>query len=302
MFPQPPDCSEESVPPHNTIEHPERQIKSLRSGPKVPLATLLVERGLFESHNEARRWVMAGNVLVNNRRLDKPGMPIPHDAILRILRMSRYASRGGYKLEAALEYFAVEVAGRLTLDCGASTGGFTDCLLQHGAALVYAVEVGYGQLTGRLRLDPRVQNLERTNLSDLTVDMLTPAPTLVTLDLSYLSLTRALPAATALLASKGQILALVKPLFGVESSEARRTGHINDPALLVAALRRVVKAGIGSGLTVQGVTKLALQPRHGVHEFFVSFILSPGTLPWHYDEQTLLAIVEGQGIGCTKEQ
>ena len=134
---------------------------------KCPLAALLVERGIFESADEALRWVMAGQVLVNDQRIDKPGLLVPCDATLRVRGRQRYASRGGYKLEAALEHFAVNVAGCVALDCGASTGGFTDCLLQHGAALVYAVEVGYGQLVGRLRADPRVRNLERTNLSDL---------------------------------------------------------------------------------------------------------------------------------------
>ncbi|GAC1315215.1 MAG: TlyA family rRNA (cytidine-2'-O)-methyltransferase [Ktedonobacteraceae bacterium] len=269
---------------------------------KTSLAALLVERGLFESIDEARRWVMAGKVLVNDRCLDKPGMLVPRDVALHIRGRSRYASRAGYKLEAALEYFAVDVSGQVALDCGASTGGFTDCLLQHGAALVYAAEVGHGQLTGRLRVEARVRNLERTNLSDLTPAMLDPAPTLITLDLSYLSLTEALPIAAALLAPQGQILTLVKPLFEVESPKARRSGYIDDPALLVKALQRVLEAGISCGLTVQGLTKLALQPRHGVHEFFASFVRSPGKGAWHYDEQTLLGIIERQGIGRIEEE
>lgn len=302
MFPQPFDCDGENIPSNDTSNHLSRRTKSVHTRHKMPFAALLVERCLFENLDEARRWIMAGKVLVNDRRLDKPGMLVSCDATVHILGRSRYASRAGNKLEAALEYFAVEVAGCIALDCGASTGGFTDCLLQHGAALVYAVEVGYGQLTGRLRAEPRVRNLERTNLSDLRSTMLHPLPTLITLDLSYLSLTKALPVANALLASEGRILALVKPLFEVESSEARRTGHIDDPALLVTALQQVMKAGIQCGLTVQGVIKLALQPRHGVHEFFVSFNQRSDALPWHFDEQSLLAIIEGQGRGHTEEQ
>jgi len=143
---------------------------------KLPLAELLVEQGLFEQLEEARRWVMAGKVLVNDQLRDKPGMLVPRDARVRVRGRSRYASRGGYKLEAALAHFAVEVAGRVALDCGACTGGFTDCLLQHGATLVYAVEVGHGQLIDRLRADARVRNLERTNLSDLMPGALNPAP------------------------------------------------------------------------------------------------------------------------------
>lgn len=277
---------------------------SKRRGPihRAPLATLLVERGLFTSLEEAQRWVMAGHVLVNEHRLDKPGMLVPRDAILRVRGRSRYASRAGYKLEAALEHFAVEVTEHVALDCGASTGGFTDCLLQHGAALVYAVEVGYGQLVGRLRADCRVRNLERTNLSDLTLPKLQPPPSLVTLDLSYLSLTTALPIAATLLAPHGQILTLVKPLFEVESAEARRTGHIQNPILLTDALQRVLAAGTACGLTLHGAAKLALQPRHGVHEFFVSFGRNMDAPPWPYDEQTLLTIIEGQGIGRIEEE
>jgi 23S rRNA (cytidine1920-2'-O)/16S rRNA (cytidine1409-2'-O)-methyltransferase len=215
MPPQPPDRDGKSVPSREDCNHPACQAKKTRPKQKVPLAALLVERGCFVCLDEARRWVMAGNVLVNNYRLDKPGMRVPHDVTIHILGRSHYASRAGYKLEAALEHFVVDVVGHVTLDCGASTGGFTDCLLQHGAALVYAVDVGHGQLIGRLRIDPRVQNLELTNISSLTSTMLTPPPTLITLDLSYLSLTRALPVTTALLAPEGQILALVKPLFEV---------------------------------------------------------------------------------------
>ncbi len=219
------------------------------------------------------------------------------DASIRILGRSRYASRAGYKLEAALAHFAVEVTGRVALDCGASTGGFTDCLLQHGAALVYAVDAGHGQLIGRLRHDPRVRNLERTNLSDLVVMQLAPPPTLITLDLSYLSLTQALPIAAPLLAPEGHILALVKPLFEVESREARRTGRIDDPELLVRALHQVIHAGSACGLTLQDVAKLALRPRHGMREFFACFVQGADGPACCSDAQTLLALVNGPGIG-----
>ena len=273
--------------------------KSIHRRKKCSLADLLVERGLFADLDEARRWVMAGKVLVNGQLLDKPGMRVPSDAVLHIRDRSRYASRAGYKLEVALEHFAVNVTGCVALDCGASTGGFTDCLLQHSAALVYAVDAGYGQLTGRLRADSRVHNLERTNLGDLTPALLNPLPSIITLDLSYLSLTKARPQAVPLLAPKGQVLALVKPLFEVESAEARRTGRIDDPFLLVNALQRVLEVGKSCGLTMQGAAKLALRPRHGIHEFFVSFVQGTNALAWCYDEHTLLAIVERQGIGYT---
>lgn len=281
---------------HKARHHQSEPTKKKQSRRKLPLAALLVERGFFEQIDEARRWIMAGKVLVNDQLLDKPGMPVPRGAQVRVRGRTRYASRGGYKLEAALAHFAIKVAGRVALDCGACTGGFTDCLLQHGAALVYAVEVGHGQLIERLRADTRVRNMERTNLSDLTSAMLDPTPTLITLDLSYLSLTRALPIVAPLLAPEGDILALVKPLFEVESSEARRSGHIKEPTLLVEALQRVLEAGSAGGLSAQGIVKLALQPRHGVHEYVALFTRRTDALPWCYDASTLLPIVEGPGV------
>lgn len=269
---------------------------------KRPLAVLLVERGIFDTEDEARRWVMSGKVLANGQRIDKPGMLVPGDAVLVVQGRRRYASRGGYKLEAALAHFHVTAAGCVALDCGASTGGFTDCLLQHGAALVYAVEAGYGQLLGRLRADPRVRSLERTNLSDLAPAALDPPPTLITLDLSYLSLTSALPIVARLLEPGGEVLALLKPLFEVDSAAARRTGHIEDPALLVAALHRVLQAGTEAGLVPLGAAKLALRPRHGVAEFFVYLARGTNCAPWDYDDATLAEIIAGPGIGSAEEE
>jgi len=278
------------------------EIKKSQSTRKRPLAVLLAERGIFDSEDEARRWVMSGQVLANGQRIDKPGMLVPGDAVLHVLGRHRYASRGGYKLEAALAHFDVTVTGRVALDSGASTGGFTDCLLQHGAELVYAIEVGYGQLLGRLRADPRVRNLERTNLSDLVSTTLDPPPTLITLDLSYLSLTRALPIAASILAPDGEVLALFKPLFEVDSATARRSGRVEDPALLVEALRRVLRAGAEAGLVPLGTTKLALRPRHGVVEFFVYLAHSMSCPPWYYDDTTLAEIIMGPGIGNVEEE
>ncbi len=244
---------------------------------------------------------MAGQVLVNGQPMDKPGMPVPADALLRVRGRHRYASRGGLKLEAALDHFAVAGAGRVALDSGASTGGFTDCLLQHGAALVYAVEAGHGQLLGRLRAHPNVQNLERTNLGSPALLALDPRPALITLDLSYLSLTKALPIAAKILAPEGEVLALLKPLFEVDSAEARRRGQVDDPALLVAALRKALEAGEAAGLTPLGAIKLALRPRHGVAEFFIHFGRGSDHAPWWYDAALLAEVVEAVGIGPAHE-
>lgn len=264
------------------------------------LRSLLVERGFFASDGEAERWIMAGKVLVDGQRVDKGGTKIPALAELRVVGRQRYASRGGYKLATALDYFGVNVTGRIAVDCGASTGGFTDCLLQRGVGLVYAVDAGFGQLLGRLQLHPRVRNLERTNLSDLLSLELDPPPTLVTLDLSYLSLTKALPVAARLLA-EGDILALFKPLFEVESATARRTGKIDDETLLTTALQQVIHAGIAAEIEPLGIAKLALKPKHGVNEFFLYFARRQGISACDYDTVALLDIIRSTGTGSAEE-
>ncbi len=266
---------------------------------KRPLAALLVERGFFQIEEDARRWIMAGQVLVDGQRIDKPGTAVATDVDVRVRGQRRYVSRGGYKLEAALDHFGVSPEGRVALDCGASTGGFTDCLLQRGASFVFAVEAGHGQLTGRLASDLRVRNLEHTNLGDLAPTALDPCPTLITLDLSYLSLTVALPLSGTLLAPYGDVLALFKPLFEVDDPVARRTGRLDNPALLIDALRRVLDAGATAGLTPMGAVKLALRPRHGVHEFFLQFRRGADLNGWTYDVSALAAVVEGPGVGRT---
>jgi 23S rRNA (cytidine1920-2'-O)/16S rRNA (cytidine1409-2'-O)-methyltransferase len=238
---------------------------------------------------------------VNGQRIDKPGTTVPEDAAIQVRGRRRYAGRGGYKLAAALDRFNVSVSGRVALDCGASTGGFTDCLLQRGASLVYAIEVGHGQLAGFLRLNPRVRNLERTNLGGVTPEMLDPRPDLITLDLSYLSLTAALPLAAALLAASGEVLALFKPLFEVDDPRARRTGHIADPHTVLSALGKVLDTGDRAGLTPVGAEKLALRPRHGVAEFVLHFAAGDDRGRWRYDSATLEAISAGPGIGETEE-
>lgn len=264
------------------------------------LRSLLVTRGFCETDREAERWIMAGKVLVDGQRVDKAGTQIPATAELRITGRHRYASRGGYKLEAALDYFQLDVVDRVVVDCGASTGGFTDCLLQRGARLVYAVDAGFGQLVGRLQQHPRVRNLERTNLSDIVTLALDPPPTLMTLDLSYLSLATALPIASQVL-NEGEVLALFKPLFEVESADARRTGKIETPMQLIPAFQRVFEAGKRSGLFPVDAAKLALQPKHGVHEFFVRFVCQPNVPSRNCEENDLLDLVGSDGIGNVEE-
>jgi 23S rRNA (cytidine1920-2'-O)/16S rRNA (cytidine1409-2'-O)-methyltransferase len=199
------------------------------------LDQLLVERGLCPTRSKAQAAVLAGQVLVNGQPAGKPGDTLKADARIELAASERFVSRGGHKLEHALLHFAVPIQGTRALDLGASTGGFTDCLLQHGATSVHAVDVGHGQLAWKLRQDPRVVVLERTNARELTPAHFAPGATpfdIVVVDCSFISLRRILPPVPGLLRPGGSILALVKPQFEAGKAEADRgAGVISDPAV-----------------------------------------------------------------------
>lgn len=161
---------------------------------KIPLWELLVDRGYFEDQDHAKRWIMAGKVIVNSQRANSAAEKVREDAHILVKGIElKYVGKGGLKLEGALNNFDLDVKGKFALDAGASTGGFTDCLLQHGASKVYAIDVGFGQLAGKLRLDQRVVNMERVNISDVRPEQLVPRPEVATIDLSYLSLKKGIP-------------------------------------------------------------------------------------------------------------
>jgi 23S rRNA (cytidine1920-2'-O)/16S rRNA (cytidine1409-2'-O)-methyltransferase len=207
------------------------------------LDQILVERGLCESREKAKRAVLAGSVKINGQPARKPSDSVRPDDQLTLAAPEKYVSRGGYKLEEALRRFGVDVAGQTAVDLGASTGGFTDCLLQHGAAKVCAVDVGQGQLAWKLRQDQRVLVLEKTNARTLTARNLPPsfAPVdLVVIDCSFISLHKILPPAIALLRPSGRIIALVKPQFEAGKAEADKgEGVITDPAVHQRILREL---------------------------------------------------------------
>lgn len=210
---------------------------------RMRLDQALVERGLFDSREKAKRAILAGQVYVNGRRAGKGSDPVTVADELTRAEGEKYVSRGGLKLEHALRHFGIEVQGARAVDLGASTGGFTDCLLQHGAASVCAVDVGQGQLAWKLRQHPRVCVLERTNARNLSVSMLPPErlpADLVVADCSFISLRKILPAAVALLRPSGRIVALVKPQFEAGKAEADRTaGVIRDPAIHERVLKEL---------------------------------------------------------------
>jgi len=235
---------------------------------KKRLDVLLVERGLAESRSQAQALVLAGRV----RGHAKPGEQLADDVDLEVEQPPRFVSRGGEKLQHALDALGVDASGRDCADVGASTGGFTDCLLQAGAARVVAIDVGYGQLHPRLRSDPRVVVLERVNARKLTE--LPFPPDLVVCDVSFISVTKALPPVLALAAPRWEALVLVKPQFEAGRSEVAK-GVVRDPAVQRDVLRRVIEASRGWGATV-GVVDSGLPGPKGNREFFVHLRHGPG--------------------------
>jgi 23S rRNA (cytidine1920-2'-O)/16S rRNA (cytidine1409-2'-O)-methyltransferase len=209
----------------------------------VRLDQILVEKELFESRERAKRAIMAGQVRVNGQVARKPSDSVNEDALVELTAAEKFVSRGGYKLEHALEHFSVAVDGLTAIDLGASTGGFTDCLLQRGAARVYAVDVGHGQLAWKLRQDPHVVVMERQNARDLAPARF-PSPfvpaDLIVIDCSFISLRRILPPAIALLRAMGKIIALIKPQFEAGKAEADKgAGVIRDPEIHQRVLREL---------------------------------------------------------------
>jgi 23S rRNA (cytidine1920-2'-O)/16S rRNA (cytidine1409-2'-O)-methyltransferase len=204
------------------------------------LDQLLVERGLAESRARAQALVMAGLVFSGERRLDKPGMLVPDDVPLAVKgREHPWVSRGGVKLAHALDRFGIEPSGLVCLDVGVSTGGFTDVLLSRGASRVYAVDVGRGQLAWKLRADPRVIVLERVNVRDLTPALIPEPIDLIVCDVSFISLTMALPAALALAAPSATLVALIKPQFEAGREQVRKGGIVRDPEVLREVCERI---------------------------------------------------------------
>ncbi len=209
---------------------------------RLRLDLLVVDRGLAESREKAQALILAGQVLVNGQKAVKAGANVDSAAKIELLEQPRYVGRGGLKLEAALEHFTIDPAGKICLDVGSSTGGFTDCLLQRGAARVYAIDVGTGQLDWKLRNDPRVIVQEQVNARYLTRDQVPEPIALAVCDVSFISITMILPALAGLLAPDAEMVILVKPQFELDRDQVGKGGIIRDPALHHQACQRVEKA------------------------------------------------------------
>lgn len=265
-----------------------------RSQQKQRLDTLLVELGLAESREKARALVMAGSVLVDDMPASKPGQVVPAGLQVRVKDALRYVSRGGLKLEAALDTFAVDPAGLTAVDVGASTGGFSDCLLQRGAAHVYAIDVGYGQLAWRLRQDARVTLLERTNVRTLLGLPGGVQADLAVVDVSFIGLDLVLPAVARVLHPGGQAIVLIKPQFEAGKARVGKGGVVRDPAVHRDVLARVLTWATGHGWAVAGLTRSPITGPKGNVEFLA--LLRRGEDAPASDLQALIDAVLATGV------
>lgn len=254
---------------------------------------LLVNNGYFKNRKEAESWFLSGNVYINNVRIDKPGDKVPMESDVFIKDFDKkYVGRGGYKLEAALDAFGLDVSDIVAIDAGASTGGFTDCLIQRGAKRVYSVDVGYGQLAGKLRVDSRVVNLERVNLSDAKKYTLNMPPVLATLDLSYLSFKKAVPIAKDILNNSGDIIYLIKPLYEIHDPIICRTGLIEDNKIYKELLIDLVNFAEDKNLTVKGLIKSPITGNNGAIEFLMHMRMSEDDGSQKYDIKNINTIID----------
>ncbi|KAF0221175.1 MAG: hypothetical protein FD174_673 [Geobacteraceae bacterium] len=240
------------------------------SNKKERLDKILVDRGLVQSRERARALIMAGTVVVTDHVADKAGMMVPLDSEIRLKgEVLPFVSRGGLKLQKALDEFAIDVTGFAVLDVGASTGGFTDCLLQRGARKIFAVDVGYGQLAWKLRQDERVVNLEKTNIRFLTPDKLPEIPDMAVIDASFISLDKVLPNTIRLIRDDGVVVALIKPQFEVGRGEVGKGGVVRDEAKHQAVVASIRALAESLGLTVEGVTESPIRGPKGNREFLI---------------------------------
>ncbi len=251
----------------------------------------LLKEGFFETREAALPYLMSGAVYCGAVQVTTGGQKVPLDKPMTVRGLDeRYVSKGGYKLEGAIKDFGIDVTERICIDAGACTGGFTDCLVKHGAALVYAVEVGFGQLAGSLAQDKRVVNLEKTNLGDEKLLTLDPKPDLGSVDLSYLSLVKAVPQYRAIMHGEGELMCLVKPLFETDDAEARRTGEI-DQSSYGALLRKLCDTlDAQEGTHAVAVTHSPVTGNNGTHEFFLHVRFTADEQPHVTDEAIAQAV------------
>ena len=255
---------------------------------KLRLDVSVTAAGLAESREQAKRLIMAGQILVNGQKIDKVGTLVDDTAEIRKTGEDMpFVSRGGFKLQKAITEFAIDLAGKNALDIGASTGGFTDCMLQNGAAHVVAVDVGYGQLAWKLRQDERVTNLERTNVRYLTADKIPYAADFASIDTAFISLTKVLPAVKNLLAADGEIVALVKPQFEAGRELVGKKGVVKDAAVHEEVVCRIIAFAHDISLFTVHLSFSPIKGPNGNIEFLLHLQKTPPATPLD--------------VGCAKE-
>ena len=237
---------------------------------KERLDILLVERGLAGSRERAKRMIMAGEVLVDGQKIDKAGTTVKPEAEIRLLGHDiPYVSRGGLKLEKAMKEFGVRLQDKVAADIGASTGGFTDCMLQNGAKKVYSVDVGYGQFAWKLRQDPRVVCMEKTNIRYVTPEDIDDVLDFASVDVSFISLTKVLPAAYALLKDGGQMVCLIKPQFEAGREKVGKKGVVRDKAVHEEVIERIITFALENGFSVHHLEYSPIKGPEGNIEYLV---------------------------------
>jgi 23S rRNA (cytidine1920-2'-O)/16S rRNA (cytidine1409-2'-O)-methyltransferase len=253
-----------------SIQRPMIADKKIKRTSKLRLDRYLFERGLAQSREQGQALILAGQVLVNGQKKDKAGTLVAGDADIRILgEQMPYVSRGGLKLEKALHEFKVDVKEATALDVGASTGGFTDCLLQHGARKVYAVDVGYGQMAWKIRQEPRVVVIERVNIREMAPTLVPETVDLAVIDVSFISLEKVLPSVMPFLKAGGRIIALIKPQFEVGKGQVGKGGIVRDEVARNTAVEKVKTAFQSAGLDVQGIIPSPITGQDGNVEYLI---------------------------------
>lgn len=261
---------------------------------KKRLDVMMVEQGLAESRQKAQATIMSGLVYVNGQKVDKAGNPTAEDAEIEVRgKALKYVSRGGLKLEKAMATFPITLADKVSADIGASTGGFTDCMLQNGAKKVYAVDVGYGQLAWSLRNDPRVVCLERTNARYLTTEQIPEPLDFASIDVSFISLKLILPTLRTLMAEGGQVACLVKPQFEAGREKVGKKGVVRDPAVHLEVLEHFLEHAAQAQFYVAGLTYSPIRGPEGNIEY-LGYLTTLPAPEWEMDLKALVAASHGE--------
>lgn len=237
---------------------------------KIRLDNLIVQKGITESREKAKALIMEGKIFIDNQKCDKAGMMVDPEKKVELRGETlKYVSRGGLKLEKAMQEFPIELNNKICMDIGASTGGFTDCMLQNGASKVFAVDVGYGQFAWKLRNDPRVVNMERTNIRHVIEEQIGEKLDFASIDVSFISLRLVLPVAKTLLKENGEIVALIKPQFEAGREQVGKKGVVKDPAVHLNVVKSVAEFADEIGFSVHGISFSPIKGPEGNIEYLI---------------------------------